>query len=157
MGKGNFGVITLEAADGSSVDMVQLGEYRLYGRDYTILSPVDDDDEFNVYEITADSRGNEHYDRVYDEKIIDKVMDLFLAEDEEEKRAKRNSGSSGQKGGSSKKGLKYMIPAIGIVVFFLVAVLADVDWLLLGSLACIVVLIVFAVKDIKAWFDKKKK
>ena len=43
MGKGNFGVITLEAADGSSVDMVQLGEYRLYGRDYTILSPVDDE------------------------------------------------------------------------------------------------------------------
>lgn len=75
----NDDIVTLKSADGEDIDFTEIAGIALRGRFYAILQPVElldgmDDDEALVFEVTRGRDGEDSYQIVEDEDIIDAVF-----------------------------------------------------------------------------------
>lgn len=78
-GDENDDIVTLKSADGEDIDFTEIAGIALRGRFYAILQPVElldgmDDDEALVFEVTRGRDGEDSYQIVEDEDIIDAVF-----------------------------------------------------------------------------------
>lgn len=78
-------IITFTFDDGTSENYYSLAELDYEGKWYLFVEPVDppedfDDGDFYVFEIAEDEEGNEVVLPVEDEKLLQKLEDLFLSE-----------------------------------------------------------------------------
>ena len=75
----NEDIITLTSADGEEIDFIEIAGIAYNGGFYLILQPVEllegmSDDEALVFEVTSDSEGNDKFNVVLDDEIIDAVF-----------------------------------------------------------------------------------
>ncbi|MBQ8291541.1 MAG: DUF1292 domain-containing protein [Clostridia bacterium] len=72
-------IVTLLSADGQEVDFVEIAGIAHEGKFYAILQPVElldgmDDDEALVFEVTRGANGEDSFNIVLDDEIIDIVF-----------------------------------------------------------------------------------
>ena len=89
-------IVTLLSADGEEIDFVEIAGIAHKGNFYAILQPVEliegmADDEALVFHVSRDENGNDKFEIVLDDEIIDAVfksynelLDNAIAESEEE-------------------------------------------------------------------------
>ena len=89
-------IVTLLSADGEEIDFVEIAGIAHKGNFYAILQPVEliegmADDEALVFHVSRDEAGNDKFEIVLDDEIIDAVfksynelLDNAMAETEEE-------------------------------------------------------------------------
>ena len=72
-------IVTLMSATGEEIDFVEIAGIAYKGHFYAILQPVElldgmDDDEALVFEVTRGTDGNDQFNIVLDDEIIDAVF-----------------------------------------------------------------------------------
>ena len=75
-------IITLLSADGEEVDFVEIAGIALRGKFYAILQPVEllegmDDDDALVFEVSRTPSGEDNFEIVLDDDIIEEVFDEY--------------------------------------------------------------------------------
>ena len=75
-------IVTLLSADGEEVDFVEIAGIAYGGEFYAILQPVEllegmEDDEALVFKVSRGEDGEDHFDIVLDDEIIDGVFDEY--------------------------------------------------------------------------------
>ena len=75
-------IVTLLSADGEEIDFVEIAGIAHKGNFYAILQPVEliegmDDDEALVFHVTRDEAGNDKFEIVLDDEIIDAVFKSY--------------------------------------------------------------------------------
>lgn len=78
----NDDIITLLSADGEEIDFVEIAGIAYNGRFYAILQPAEllegmDDDEALVFEVSRNKDGEDKFEIVLDEDIIDHVFEEY--------------------------------------------------------------------------------
>ena len=78
----NDDIVTLMGADGDEVDFIEIAGIAYKGNFYAILQPVEllegmDDDEALVFLVTRDVNGDDKFEIVLDEDIIDAVFKIY--------------------------------------------------------------------------------
>ena len=75
----NDDIVTLTSATGEEIDFVEIAGIAYKGHFYAILQPVQllpgmNDDEALVFEVSRTEEGNDRFDIVLDEALIDAVF-----------------------------------------------------------------------------------
>jgi len=75
-------IVTLLSADGEEVDFVEIAGIAYGGEFYAILQPVEllegmEDDEALVFKVSRGENGEDQFDIVLDDEIIDGVFDEY--------------------------------------------------------------------------------
>ena len=75
-------IVTLLKADGEEIDFVEIAGIAHKGNFYAILQPVElipgmSDDEALVFLVTRDGAGNDKFEIVFDDEIIDAVFAAY--------------------------------------------------------------------------------
>ena len=75
----NDDIVTLLSATGEEIDFVEIAGIAYKGRFYAILQPVEllegmDEDEALVFEVTRAASGDDQFNIVLDDEIIDAVF-----------------------------------------------------------------------------------
>lgn len=75
-------IITLFSADGEEVDFVEIAGIALRGKFYAILQPLEllegmSDDEALVFEVSRTPSGEDNFEIVLDDDIIEAVFDEY--------------------------------------------------------------------------------
>ena len=78
----NDDYITLLSADREGIDFVEIADIAYNGHFYEILQPVElhegmDDDETLVFEVSRGRNGEDHFEIVLSDYIIEKVFDEY--------------------------------------------------------------------------------
>ncbi len=80
--EGDMNIITLTDEDGEETEFVEIDEIELDGKVYAILQPVEleedmDEDEALVFCVTEDENGEQDFDIVLDDEILDAVFEKY--------------------------------------------------------------------------------
>lgn len=76
-------IVELEDEDGNVLNFYHIATFPFEGKDYVVFQPAEkydviEEDEVVIYELKTDENGEDSYEFIEDDELLDKVFDEFL-------------------------------------------------------------------------------